>query len=147
MEKAIRVSADSRCIDEVFSFVEDELLQIPGCSRSEILKFHMIVDEIFTNIANYAYGEESGDVIVLFSCDDGKTVTLVFKDEGIPYDPSSERTPDLNLPVKDRAAGGLGIFMVKSTVDDFLYERCDGWNVLKLVKSIGEKISFGERVE
>ena len=138
--KSLQVAADDGGLGDVFSLVEEELEKVPGCSRSDALKFHMLVDEIFTNIANYAYEDDTGKVVVSISYDDADNkVRLVFKDEGRQYDPTKEKPPDLSLPVKERRAGGLGIFMVRNTVDEFVYERRDGCNILTLVKTIGEQ--------
>lgn len=138
MEKCLQVVADERCIGEAFSFVEGMLETVPGCSRVDVLKFHMIVDEIFSNIAKYAYEEERGQVFISFFYDEAKkNVILIFRDDGQEYDPTKKEDPDISLPASERSIGGLGIFMVKNTVDEFMYERKDGWNVLTLIKTIG----------
>jgi anti-sigma regulatory factor (Ser/Thr protein kinase) len=136
--KSLQVAADDGGLGDVFSLVEEELEKVPGCSRSDALKFHMLVDEIFTNIANYAYEDGTGMVLVSISYDDAENkVRLIFKDEGRQYDPTKEKPPDLSLPARERRAGGLGIFMVRNTVDEFIYERRDGCNILTLVKTVG----------
>ena len=136
--KSLQVAADDGGLGDVFSLVEGELEKVPGCSRSDALKFHMLVDEIFTNIANYAYEDGTGMVLVSISYDDADNkVRLIFRDKGRQYDPTKEKPPDLSLPARERRAGGLGIFMVRNTVDEFIYERRDGCNVLTLVKTVG----------
>lgn len=140
MEKYIQLTADANCIDEAFSFVEGELESLPGISRKEVLKFHMLVDEIFTNITKYAYEEKGRPIMISFSYDEEeKKVRLIFRDEGREYDPTEEEMPDITLPAGKRRVGGLGIFMVKNVVDDLIYERKDGFNVLTIVKTIGDK--------
>ena len=136
--KSILVPADDGGIGDAFAMVEAELQKIPGCSRSEELKFHMLVDEIFTNIENYAYDEAPGEIFVSFSYDDADSkARLVFRDEGKEYDPTKEKLPDLSLPLRERHTGGMGILMVRNTVDDLIYERRDGYNILTLIKTIG----------
>ena len=136
--KEICLNADKENIDRAFSFVEDELKKISDISHKDVLKLHMIVDEIFVNICNYAYQDRKGEVRISFSHDSGEnTVTITFTDDGIPYDPLSATEPDITLSAKERKAGGLGIFMVKNTVDDIHYENTDGKNILILTKIIG----------
>ncbi len=136
--KEICIKADKNNIEEVFSFVEGELAATEGISRKDVLKLHMIVDEIFANISDYAYGDTKGDVKVSYEYDsESDTVTITFTDEGVPYNPLSAETPDITLSAKERKAGGLGLFMVKNTVDDIRYETADGKNILILTKIVG----------
>ena len=136
--KEICIKADKKNIEEVFAFVEGELATTEGISRKDVLKLHMIVDEIFANIAEYAYGDTEGDVRVSYEYDDeSDTVTITFTDEGVPYNPLSAEEPDTTLSAKERKAGGLGLFMVKNTVDDIRYETADGKNILILTKIVG----------
>ena len=134
--KEVCVKADTQYIDEVFDFIEGELATIEGISRQEVLKIHMIVDEIFSNIANYAYmSDDSGNVTVSFDHDsETKAVSITFTDQGRPYNPLEETPPDVTLPAGKRKVGGLGVFMVRNTVDDIKYENRDGMNILTIVK-------------
>ena len=138
--KEVCVKADTQNIDEVFDFIEGELEAIEGVSRQEVLKIHMVVDEIFSNIARYAYEPESkssGDVVISFDYDsETQAVTITFADQGLHYNPLEEEPPDITLPTAKRKVGGLGIFMVRNTVDDICYENRDGKNVLTIVKRI-----------
>ncbi len=136
--KEISVKADKEIIDQVFEFVEGELETIEGIKRMDILKIHMLVDEIFSNIASYAYEDEPGEVsIALFHDSEAESVSITFRDRGRPYNPLEQETPDVSLPVKKRRPGGLGVFMVRNTVDDIHYENTDGQNVLTIVKKTG----------
>ena len=63
-------------------------------------------------------------------------MTLTFIDNGKPYDPLKKADPDITLPANERPIGGLGIFMVKKTMDDVNYEYADGKNILRLKKNI-----------
>ena len=92
-------------------------------------------EEIFVNIAHYAYTPDSGDVFV--SADiKPNLITLEFRDSGKPYDPVSKKDPDTSLPVEEREIGGLGIFMVKKLMDDVRYEYRDGMNCLRIAKNM-----------
>ena len=136
--KEICTKADKKNIEEVFAFVDGELAATESISRKDALKLHMIVDEIFSNISEYAYGDTKGDVKVSYKYDGKKdAVTITFTDEGTPYNPLSSEEPDITLSAKERKAGGLGLFMVKNVVDDIRYEYADGKNILILTKIVG----------
>ena len=136
--KEICLKADKENIDRAFAFIEGELNEIPEISRKDVLRLHMIIDEIFANICNYAYKGIKGYVWISFSYETAKkAVTITFADDGFPYDPLSAKEPDTTLSAKERKAGGLGIFMVKNTVDEISYENTNGKNILILTKIIG----------
>ena len=97
----------------------------------------MAIDEIFINIASYAYAPGTGDATVTMDYDAGSGMfSLTFSDSGIPYNPLLKEDPDVNLPAEERSIGGLGIFLVKKTMDDMRYEYRDGRNILTLMKKI-----------
>ena len=95
------------------------------------------VDELISNIAHYAYAPDSGQVTVRTE-PDPKTpsVAIVFIDSGRPYNPLVREDPDVTLSAEDREPGGLGIFMVKKTMDDLKYEYRNGQNVLTIRKNL-----------
>ncbi len=130
--KEICVKADTENIDEVYEFIEGEL-EAEGVSRRDVLMLHMIVDEIFSNIANYAYDGGDGMVWISYQKRDNAAATITFKDEGRPFNPLQEEDPDVTLPAAQRKVGGLGVFMVRNTVDDIQYESIDGMNVLTII--------------
>ncbi len=134
--KEISVKADKEVINEVFDFVEGELGQIEGCTRKDIMRIHMVVDELFANVANYAYGDGDGDVKVGFEFD-SDTAVISFTDSGKPYNPLEQEEPDVTLSARERRIGGLGVFLVKNTVDDIRYENRDGKNIVKIYKKVG----------
>ena len=135
--KEICVKADTDNIDEVYEFIEGELNEL-GVSRKEVLVLHMIVDEIFSNIAYYAYKGDDGRVWISFHCEEGSdTVAITFKDEGSPFDPLREDEPDVDLPAGERKPGGLGVYMVRNSVDDIRYEYSEGKNILTIIKKTG----------
>ena len=95
------------------------------------------VEEIFVNIASYAYGDETGKVVLKIKIDnDPKKAVITFMDSGIPYDPLAKEDPDVTLSAEERQIGGLGIFMTKQFMDELEYEYTDGQNVLTLKKNI-----------
>ena len=116
------------------AFVND-LLEGSGCPDEVKLDIDLAIEEIFVNISDYAYTPEVGDVEMKASIsDDGMRLTLIFVDSGTPFDPLKEPDPDITLSASERQIGGLGIFLVKETMDDMFYEYKDGKNQLTLVK-------------
>ena len=94
------------------------------------------VEELFVNIASYAYGEESGVAVVQVSVvKDPLSVEITFIDNGKQYDPLAKPDPDTTLSADERKKGGLGIFMVKNSTDDISYEYKDGKNILTIKKN------------
>ncbi|MBQ7715053.1 MAG: SpoIIE family protein phosphatase [Clostridia bacterium] len=123
-------------LGEVLSFV-DERLEKNDCSPKVQMQIDVAVEELFVNIAHYAYGEGTGTAAVRFECaDDPRRVMITFIDGGIPYDPLAKPDPDITLSSEERPIGGLGIFMVKKSMDDVRYEYRDGKNVLTIEKNI-----------
>ena len=120
----------------VQDWIREHLASIP-CSVRTLLELDMIVEEVFINIANYAYGKQIGKAWVDLSMDDsGKHLIMTFRDKGIPYDPLKKETPDLKSPAEKRAIGGLGIFLVHEYSDSLSYQYKDGENQLTISKKI-----------
>jgi anti-sigma regulatory factor (Ser/Thr protein kinase) len=121
-------------IDGVTEFIEKNL-EDTECPIKTIYKLNVAADEIFSNIVKHAYPDSPGDVDISFVCDrEAGCVTMSFADSGEPYDPTQTPDPDVSLSAEERPVGGLGIFVVKRTMDSVLYERKDGKNVLTVVK-------------
>jgi len=117
----------------------DELLEKEDCSPKSNIQIDVAIDEVFCNIASYAYPDGAGKakiVIDFFARDGAKYVKIVFIDQGIEFNPLDKPDPDITLGVEERQIGGLGIFMVKKTMDEVTYEYRDGSNMLTLVKKI-----------
>nr|WP_297708814.1 ATP-binding protein [uncultured Butyrivibrio sp.] len=137
--KNICVKADAQNIDEVFDFIEGELADIESVCRMDVLKIHMIVDEIFTNISSYAYDNDNGTTTISFDYKTGNDyISLTFTDQGRPYNPLEEKLPDMELSAGKRKIGGLGVLMVLNIADDIHYEYKDGSNILTIIKHIGQ---------
>jgi len=99
------------------------------------LQIKVAIDEIFGNIAQYAYSKEKGNVTVKINIENG-FAEITFIDDGIPFKPLSLEDPDVSLDAEQRSIGGLGIFLVKKTMDKLEYERRDNKNILMLTKRI-----------
>ena len=134
--KELTVDAVVENIAAVTDFVDRELDAL-DCPFKAKMQVDVAIDEILSNIARYAYGSETGPVTVRFGQEkDADTVRLTFLDRGTPYDPLNQDDPDIRLSAEDRPIGGLGIFLVKKTMDDVNYEYRDGQNVLTIRKKL-----------
>ncbi len=113
----------------------EEWLANRGCGMKASVQISIAIDEIYSNIVRYAYGEGSGPAeMELLPLEDARGVRIVFRDQGKPYDPLQKEDPDIARKLEDREVGGLGIFLVKKTMDDMRYAYEDGRNVLTLIK-------------
>ena len=123
-------------LDEVMSFVA-KTLDAVDCPPKAAMQIDIAVEEIFVNIANYAYAPEIGNATVMVDIEeDPLTVSITFIDHGTPYDPLAKEDPDVTLSAEEREIGGLGIFMTKQVMDDISYEYKDGRNILTLKKNL-----------
>lgn len=132
--KELTVEAVVWQIETVTEFVNAELekMDCPVKARRQI---DIAIDEIVSNIAYYAYGEKTGSVTVrIEALLEENGVQLIFLDEGVPYDPLTRQDPDISAEIEDREEGGLGIFLVRKTMDDMKYEYKDGQNCLTIRK-------------
>lgn len=127
-----RLAVDPRgdTMQAVVSFVEDALVQAEAPAKL-IIKMNVAVDEIYSNIQRYSGAAEAEVECTV----ENHQIRLVFTDNGSPYNPLDQEEPDTTLSAEERELGGLGIFMVKKTMDDVVYEYSAGWNRLTLKKS------------
>ena len=101
------------------------------------IQIDVAIDEVFSNIANYAYGAGTGEATVRFETMDApKSVRLTFIDTGVAYNPLEAPDPDVTLAADERQMGGLGVYLVKKTMDDVSYEHVDGRNIRRITKNI-----------
>ena len=123
-------------LDQVLAFVDAELEKL-NCPVKAQMQIDVAVEELFVNIAHYAYAPQTGSATIRVQLDeDARTVSITFIDRGIPYDPLAKPDPDVTLSAEERQIGGLGIYMVKKSMDDMRYEYQDGHNVLTIVKNL-----------
>jgi anti-sigma regulatory factor (Ser/Thr protein kinase) len=138
--KEMTVRASLEQLDAMQGFLEAELDAL-DCPAKIKMQIALAAEEIFVNIANYAYGPEGGDATIRFSAetgDDGKPyrIAVTFVDSGIPYNPLERQDPDVTLPAENRKIGGLGVYLVKKTMDGVEYESDGGCNCLTIRKNI-----------
>ncbi|WP_317855586.1 ATP-binding protein [Chakrabartyella piscis] len=101
------------------------------------MQMNIVVDEIFSNIAKYAFDDISGVAkIVCEYSETNKEIVLVFEDNGKQYNPLEIENPDVSLPVEERTIGGLGLFVVKKIMDSAEYTYKNGYNIFKVIKKI-----------
>lgn len=133
--KEMTVEATVESIDEVTDFINEEL-EANECSMRIQTQIAVAVDEVMANIAMYAYrGRDVGPATVRVGMqDDPRAAVIVFIDEGMPYNPLTAKEPDITLGIEDRPIGGLGIFLVRKTMDEVDYERDGDKNVLTVKK-------------
>lgn len=130
----ITVPAAAESIDKITEFINAELEKL-DCPKKTQKQIDIAADEIFSNIAHYAYESKDGSAEIRFEkSDNPKAVTLTFTDSGIPYNPLEKPDPDVTLSADEREIGGLGIYIVKKTMDEVKYERKDGKNILSVTK-------------
>lgn len=129
----ITVTADIDNLDKVTDYINSVLGKY-GCPEKTMRQLDIIIDELFGNIAYYAYPQGPGDVTVGIEIIKGEmpAAVLTFTDCGIPYNPMEREAPDTTLSTQERKIGGLGIFIVKNSVDDISYEYSGGKNVLRI---------------
>lgn len=134
--KELTIEATPENVDKVIEFI-DGMLEEYGCGVREQMAIDVAVDELFSNIAHYAYNPETGYATVRVDVKkDPLAVEITFIDHGVPYDPLAKVDPDTTLSVDDRQIGGLGIFIVKKSMDAVNYEYKDGKNILTIKKNI-----------
>lgn len=134
--KELVIEADRMNLPQVQMFI-DEQLEEASCPMPTQIAIDVAVEEIFVNIASYAYGEESGNAVIQVTMhEEPLSVEITFIDSGVQYDPLAKADPDTTLSAKERKKGGLGIFMVKNTMDDVRYEYTDGKNILAIKKNL-----------
>ena len=134
--KELIVEADRKNLNKVQAFI-DEQLEAVGCPMRIQTSIDIAVEELFVNIASYAYNPEIGIAVVQVTVhDDPLSVEITFIDNGRQYDPLAKPDPDTTLTTKQRKKGGLGIFMVKKSMDDVTYEYNEGRNILTIKKTL-----------
>ena len=129
-------SARKDTLPEVMAFTE-ECLERFDCPIKSSMAICVAVEEIFVNIASYAYGGGDGNASLSFGFDENeRKMTLVITDNGVPFNPLERDEPDISLSATEREIGGLGIFITKKTMDTISYAYENGKNILTMTKKI-----------
>jgi len=137
--KEITLEAKVDNLSSVLEFIDTEL-EMNDCSMKTQMQIDVAVEELFVNVAHYAYTPEIGNVTVIFDLEDGedgqKKAVITLKDSGKPFDPTAKEDPDVTLSAEERQIGGLGIYMVKKSMDEIKYIYDEGQNVLTITKTM-----------
>ena len=138
-EAELILDADLERLNDVIDFVT-ERLERAGSGELEKNQIQLAVEELFVNIASYAYGPEGGKASIRI-CTGGEPVKawITLTDSGMAFDPLNAKTPDITLSVEERPIGGLGVYMVRQMMDSVTYEYKDGKNVLTIEKTLVEE--------
>ena len=134
--KEITLDAKIENIAAATDFVVEQLEAL-DCSIKAQTQIDLAIDKLFTNIVSYAYAPGEGKATVRFEFDEAtRMASITFIDCGVPYDPLAKPDPDVTLSAEERPIGGLGIFLVKKTMDAMEYRREDDRNMLTIRKKI-----------
>lgn len=114
----------------------EELLTKRSASAKCIYEVNLVIEEIFANIKNYAYGGKIGNFIFAYGMNENDELHMEFINYGDPFNPLEKEDPDVTLKAKYRNVGGLGIFLVKRLADKVSYKYEDNSNRLSLSKKI-----------
>ncbi len=132
----LTVPAEISSLPQVMSFIE-ERLEDAGCPVRTQVQISVAVEELFVNIAHYAYKPGKGKASIRMTLDpETRVAEIEFRDQGRPFDPVAMPEPDVTLSAEKRRIGGLGIFMAKKNLDELVYTRADGENILTVRKQI-----------
>lgn len=130
----LKIEALRENLNRVMSFVDEHLEGI-DCPMKAQMQIDLCVEEMFINVASYAYGDQKGDAIIRLEEEkDPSGISIVLVDEGMPYDPLAKADPDVTASADQRQIGGLGIFLVKKNMDDISYKRDGNKNVFRMTK-------------
>ena len=132
IEKTFPATDESLAL--AMAFVEEELDKM-DCPMKAVMQITVCVEEMFVNVAHYAYNGEEGNVTMRID-NENRLFSICLVDSGIPFDPLAKEDPDITLAAEDRGIGGLGIFMVKKTMDEVSYERVNDTNIFTMKKQI-----------
>ena len=134
--KELTITATVENIGTVTDFVNEQLEAL-DCPMKAQMQIDIAIDELFGNIAHYAYHPEVGNATVRVEVtEEPLAVIVTFIDKGMPYDPLRAVEPDITLSAEERNLGGLGIYMVKKSMDEITYEYKDGKNILSIKKKL-----------
>jgi anti-sigma regulatory factor (Ser/Thr protein kinase) len=138
-DKEITVAAKIEELDRVIEWVSD-ILETDKCPPRICNQIEVATEELFVNIASYAYGGGAGEVLVRAGIRDGR-FAMRLEDSGVAFNPLEQSAPDVTAAIEEREIGGLGIFLTRKWMDELVYERILGRNVLTIYKRFRDKES------
>ena len=126
--------ASDDTLNDALAFIEEELEKV-DCPLKTVMQMTVCLEEMYVNVAHYAYGGNEGEVTLTTDYNDG-VFSITLTDEGIPFDPLKKEDPDITLSAEERNIGGLGIYMVKKSMDEVSYVRQNNKNIFTMKKEI-----------
>lgn len=130
----IKLHAAIDKIEKATDFI-NSILESADCPTKAQMQLDIALDELMSNVARYAYGNKQGDITIsLRILENPRRAILTLMDKGIPYNPLKKEDPDIMLSAEDREIGGLGIFIVKNSMDDMAYAYKNGKNIVSIIK-------------
>ncbi|MBQ9673093.1 MAG: ATP-binding protein [Ruminococcus sp.] len=134
--KELTIEAAIENIERVTDFINLELEKL-NCPFKAEMQIDVAIDELFGNIAQYAYSPETGKATVRIEVEKNPlSVIITFIDKGKPFNPLETAEPDTTLSADERQEGGLGIFLVKKSMDMVSYEYRNYHNILIIKKNL-----------
>ena len=128
--------AKTNSLNDVLGFVE-EMLEKYECSMKMQMAICVAIEEVFVNVAHYAYNGGEGDVTFIIDFEEStRDITFQIIDKGVPFNPLNKPDPDITLSAEERQIGGLGIFITKKTMDKVTYSYENNENILTMIKKI-----------
>ena len=128
--------AKTEALSDVLGFVE-QMLDSFECPIKIQVALCVAIEEVFVNVAHYAYGEGEGNMSLGIDFDEERrAITFRMTDKGVPFDPLKKPDPDITLSAEEREIGGLGIFITKKTMDSLTYTYENNENILTMIKKI-----------
>ena len=126
--------AEDSALNDWLAFAQ-EALERADCPMKAVMDVTVALEEVFVNVAHYAYPCSTGSVTLAMDFDaERRAMTFQVRDRGIPFNPLSKPDPDITLPAEQRQIGGLGIYMVKKSMDRVDYRYENGQNILTMQK-------------
>ncbi|MEW6754650.1 MAG: ATP-binding protein [Candidatus Latescibacterota bacterium] len=136
----IRLPASAEQLRAMLDFIRQGA-EAAGLGPKAVKEIMVAVEEPLMNVISYAYPGGGGDVEIAHGAEQERGLVIEITDHGVPFDPLSLPDPDVNAPLEDRRAGGLGIYMMRRMMDEVSYRREEGRNVLTLAKRPGAATS------
>lgn len=128
---AFEVDASFAAIDDANARIE-RFLGDSGVGATALYRVRLVVEELLTNVAKYAYDAQPGAVAVSVAAIPGG-IRVVLSDAGRPFDPTTAPPPAIATSLDDAEIGGLGLLMVRKSTSSLTYSRTDGRNVVEAI--------------
>lgn len=112
--------------------------EVASCKK-ELSALHLVCEELVVNVVDYAYADDTEGWLDVAIERDDQSITIQFRDGGVPFNPLQKEMPDITLPLEDRRIGGLGIFLTIKKMDDVSYSYVNNENVLTIKKNISNE--------